>query len=52
MRSDETGLTRLRIVVLAAAGVVLALAASDIFDQRIWSFLLASVIPSATALIV
>lgn len=51
MRSDETGLTRLRIVVLAAAGVVLALAASDIFDQRIWSFLLAAVIPSATAMI-
>jgi hypothetical protein len=52
LRSDETGLTRVRIVVLAAAGIVLALAASDIFDQRIWSFLLAAVIPSATALIV
>lgn len=51
MSPDDVALNRARIAVLGAVGVVLALAASDIFDHRSSSFLLAAVIPTAAALI-
>jgi transglutaminase-like putative cysteine protease len=51
MSPDDVALARARIAVLGAIAVLLALAASDIFDHRQWSLLLAPLIPTATALL-
>ncbi len=48
---EDVALSRARIAVLGAIGLVLALAASGIFDQRSTSLLLAAMIPAAAALI-
>lgn len=50
LNPGDVALARLRIGILGLAAVVLALAASDIFDHRSWSFLLAAIIPTAAAL--
>jgi transglutaminase-like putative cysteine protease len=48
---EDVSLSRARIIVVGAVGAVLALAASDVFDQRHWSFLLAPALPTLAALI-
>jgi hypothetical protein len=47
----DLGLARARIVCLGAIGGVLALAASGVFDHRLWSFLIAPAVPTAVALV-
>jgi transglutaminase-like putative cysteine protease len=51
LNPEDVALSRARIAVLGAIGLVLALAASDIFDHRSPSFLLAALIPTTAALI-
>ena len=50
LSAGEARLIRARIAVLGAIGVVLALAASEIFDHRQWDLLLAPLVPAITAL--
>jgi len=45
-------MTQLRIGGVAALSTILALWAGDVFDQLVWSLLVAAVIPSVTALVV